>query len=329
VDVGGLDMDGDLFEEHAMGCAAQGNSPGPGPIAARATWNQMVCALDDGIDFSNDYCFFSKKMQASWAGGPGQWKPQNAARKDGEKKKRADKVAFMIDFDTAHEMDIEAKLAPSTRAGSDRLSDNAIEKSLEAASSLLLPSDHQYQASQLLTLFLRPTRRVRRMKGGAGAPAADGAHGYNYSNDADVNNYVADFDDDHDDGGFGDDFGGDFGGGMDNDFSQDGGSLELIDEPTKVAKIDIHFERVAKKLDVKALKGAMWGRLQDEKACDAEGRQKFTELLEDIPKIVPEEMCSSISVPFCFICLLHLANEKTLELTDCSSLDQLAIKLDA
>ena len=76
-------------------------------------------------------------------------------------------------------------------------------------------------------------------------------------------------DDDHDDGGFGDDFGGDFGGGMDNDFSQDGGSLELIDEPTKVAKIDIHFERVAKKLDVKALKGAMWGRLQASHSCVA------------------------------------------------------------
>ena len=55
---------------------------------------------------------------------------------------------------------------------------------------------------------------------------------------------------------------------------------------------------------------------------------KFTEMLGDIPKIIPEEMCSSVSVPFCFICLLHLANEKTLELADASSLDELSIKVD-
>merc|ERR1712094_1442 len=48
--------------------------PDSGPVA-RPTWNQMVCALDDGINFSDEYAFFGKKLQSSWAGGPGSWKP--------------------------------------------------------------------------------------------------------------------------------------------------------------------------------------------------------------------------------------------------------------
>ena len=36
----------------------------------------------------------------------------------------------------------------------------------------------------------------------------------------------------------------------------------MVAEPTKVAKVDIAFDRVAKKLDVKALKESMWKRIQ-------------------------------------------------------------------
>jgi len=61
----------------------------------------MACALEDGIDLSNDYSFFSKSMQASWAGGSGHWKPRNEDRDNVDKRKKIDKAGFMIDFEKA------------------------------------------------------------------------------------------------------------------------------------------------------------------------------------------------------------------------------------
>lgn len=110
----------------------------------------------------------------------------------------------------------------------------------------------------------------------------------------------------------------------------DPGGLDLVAEPNKVAKIDIHFERVAKKLDVKALKTSMWKKLEDmnEEAVEPDPTTQFTQMLKDIPDIIPKEMVPAVSVPFCFICLLHLANEKTLKLEDSTSLNELNIQVE-
>ncbi|GJJ67745.1 hypothetical protein EMPS_00091 [Entomortierella parvispora] len=40
--------------------------------------------------------------------------------------------------------------------------------------------------------------------------------------------------------------------------------------------------------------------------------QRFTEIIGGLSKMYPEQKLRDISVPFCFICLLHLANEKNL-----------------
>lgn len=95
---------------------------------------------------------------------------------------------------------------------------------------MLLPSDHQYKAEELLSLFLRRQKRIKRFTSTA-RPASEGGEGeqaYNYSNSAD-NSYVApqelDFDD-HDQG-FDDDYDG---GGEE---AQAGG-FEFVAEPTKV-----------------------------------------------------------------------------------------------
>lgn len=287
--------------------------------AHRPTWNQMVCALDDGINFSDEYAFFGKKLQSSWAGGSGSWKPsERRVAKDDAKKKRAEKVAFIIDFDTVNEMDFGTSFDLPASAGVNRLSENAIEKSLEGASSLLLPSDHQYQPDQLVSLFLRRNKKVKRFTATNKVVAnGEGEQAYNYSNSAD-NNYVApqDFDDDGFEGGFDDD----------DDFEAGGESqatgFDMVDAPNKVAQIDVHYERTAKKLDVKLLKQGMWGNISEE-APKSEDPLLFTNVLKDIP--LSQEQASSVSVPFCFICLLHLANEKTLELHNSTDLSQLTI----
>jgi hypothetical protein len=41
---------------------------------------------------------------------------------------------------------------------------------------------------------------------------------------------------------------------------------------------------------------------------------KFTELIQDLRTVYPEQQMRDISTSYCFICLLHLANEKGLVL---------------
>ncbi|KAF9398985.1 hypothetical protein BGX21_006984 [Mortierella sp. AD011] len=54
--------------------------------------------------------------------------------------------------------------------------------------------------------------------------------------------------------------------------------------------------------------------------------QKFTEIIGGLSKMYPEQKLRDISVPFCFICLLHLANEKNLSIEGTENLSELMIK---
>ncbi|OAL27222.1 hypothetical protein AYO20_09820 [Fonsecaea nubica] len=47
---------------------------------------------------------------------------------------------------------------------------------------------------------------------------------------------------------------------------------------------------------------------------DEEGRLKFTDIIQDLRSFYPEPQMKDISTSYCFICLLHLANEKGLVL---------------
>ncbi|KAG0195435.1 hypothetical protein BGX33_003352, partial [Mortierella sp. NVP41] len=54
--------------------------------------------------------------------------------------------------------------------------------------------------------------------------------------------------------------------------------------------------------------------------------QRFTEIIGGLGKVYPEHKLRDISVPFCFICLLHLANEKDLEIEGAENLNELVIR---
>ncbi|KAG0348230.1 hypothetical protein BG004_005626 [Podila humilis] len=54
--------------------------------------------------------------------------------------------------------------------------------------------------------------------------------------------------------------------------------------------------------------------------------QKFTEIIGGLSKVYPEQKLRDISVPFCFICLLHLANEKNLSIEGSEDLAELTIR---
>ncbi|RLO06912.1 hypothetical protein DYB28_010404, partial [Aphanomyces astaci] len=95
----------------------------------------------------------------------------------------------------------------------------------------------------------------------------------------------------------------------------------LIQPDRIVDKVDIQYERFAKRVDVKKLKESIWGTLpfQDAAIDDLtratsdlaiQSKVSFEELVQDVAPKVP----SNVTVSFYFICMLHLANDKGLEL---------------
>lgn len=46
------------------------------------------------------------------------------------------------------------------------------------------------------------------------------------------------------------------------------------------------------------------------------GQRHFSELVARVPSKVPASMAQNLSVPIMFVCLLHLANEKNLKITN-------------
>jgi len=85
-----------------------------------------------------------------------------------------------------------------------------------------------------------------------------------------------------------------------------------------VAKID-------KRVDVKALKQTIWKELCASKPGDSArvgvvvpaamvAEKPFQSILEQLPQSMSEDVAREVSVPYCFVCLLHLANEKHLSI---------------
>ena len=55
---------------------------------------------------------------------------------------------------------------------------------------------------------------------------------------------------------------------------------------------------------------------------------KFTSVMNDLQQVYPKQAMADISTSYCFICLLHLANEKGLMLGNEPGLEELSIKKD-
>ncbi len=69
-------------------------------------------------------------------------------------------------------------------------------------------------------------------------------------------------------------------------------------------------------MDVRQLKSSIWQHIetaQDDDSQDAATADSGLTFAETVASLTPKED-SEVTVPFYFICLLHLANEKGLEL---------------
>lgn len=137
---------------------------------------------------------------------------------------------------------------------------------------------------------------------------------------------------------FEDDAGVDFNQAFDDeDFKDDGPSSMPAEELGKFPFTDnkVSFSRVSKKVDVKRLKDNIWSSikiLKDErrtKSSDEDIREeiklKFTDIAAEISQRYTNEARKDISTSFCFICLLHLANEHGLEITSAENYEDLNV----
>jgi condensin complex subunit 2 len=71
------------------------------------------------------------------------------------------------------------------------------------------------------------------------------------------------------------------------------------------------------------------GGEQEPEPKKAEGPTlKFTSVMQNLQTVYPKQAMSDISTSYCFICLLHLANEKGLVIEKQESLMELDIRKD-
>ncbi|KAL8675319.1 MAG: hypothetical protein Q9168_000276 [Polycauliona sp. 1 TL-2023] len=124
--------------------------------------------------------------------------------------------------------------------------------------------------------------------------------------------------------------------------SQEGAfGTQLVTQSRRLRPEYVQYARVAKKVDVRRLKEEMWRGIGFEKDATAQASLspeaqaageyqtlRFTSVVNDLQRVYPKQAMADISTSYCFICLLHLANEKGLSLGNEPGLAELTIQRD-
>ncbi|KAI8986048.1 condensin complex subunit 2/barren [Pilobolus umbonatus] len=299
------------------------------------------------------FSYFDKSLSRNWAG-PEHWKLRrpivtNTPAVDenvenNEKPKKKSRQTFEIKFIPSdseeegdeEEADIDALFATSKQK-------IILPKDTAKPSNHLLPDDIHFSSKELLQYFLKPmfptSGRKKNTREESDVPAD------NSSEEPDVN-FWADQSEGYDmDIDYGEDSTPNM---MDNDqtiltayedtsFYQDNyennleesllyGDALITNHNLKKSKpMYVNYARTAKRVDVKKLKDNLWRALTVPKNVSGEndtteisekvhGTQKFTDIVQNLKRMYPPKAMKDISIPFCFICLLHLANEKDLSI---------------
>ncbi|CAG9561421.1 unnamed protein product [Danaus chrysippus] len=102
---------------------------------------------------------------------------------------------------------------------------------------------------------------------------------------------------------------------------------DMIEPPTKVAKIFIPYAMRAKKVDMKQLKHCTWKMLTGNSSGDKEEVSKttFFSIYSKLPNKLSTNMKESLSIPLALLSVLHLANEKGLILEKKDDLKDIGI----
>lgn len=254
--------------------------------------------------------FLDERNHRNWAG-PTHWK-FNSSRKEQakEKKTKGKKEPFLLNFDSPPDIDYEKAFAPPGRS-STTLTTAVLKKASQTCNTL--PEDVHYDPKMLTQLFTKPKWRISLAK------RARLNNESNFQNTSTENNEEDNYFDPP-------------------DFGEDqivipaptiDSEMNMVEEPTKVEQTKINYVKTAKLVDVKNLKDKIWNEIalkKNEKETNPAGN--FSEILDSLPQQFSPETLKDISVPYCFICLLHLANEKGLQLKqEKGKLNELIIQL--
>lgn len=280
--------------------------------------------MDDRFENVDDYLFLSlgfSSKQNAWAG-PDHWKFRKSkvsevhpTSEDGTTvKTRQPKSKRQAEVDLNFTNSLEKKMV-------DIFSLPKYPKSLLLPESRLpcntkLPEDCHYQPEDLVKLFLLSNvkclgRRSNRFSDGSREQSNEYESFPTWDN-----------------GSVCGDDSGDYGGDLQSDVED---SNTLITQPRQVNKIEVQYDKTSKQVDVQALKITLWDHVQESVKLPVQG-QKDTVSFRNILANFPSECnaaatISDISPHLCFICLLHLANEKGLSIQSCPNLDDLAVHL--
>ncbi|KAJ8317223.1 hypothetical protein KUTeg_005127 [Tegillarca granosa] len=297
----------------------------------------------------SDYSYFNKAILRTWAG-PSHWRLGPLSKDPRfknltEDKSKRKKIVFKLEYEDDKDFDKFFKKSKGTTLTKLTLTKYSKDKNT-------LPKDLHFDADKLFRLFTKTKIMIKRQNATTDN-IDDNIDNYDYDNRNDRENFCPqdmEGDDNDDDTGGNFDFnftddGSVFSQSQDSECSQrmtfdqtqlDGTLLtgdRLIAQPHKVAKIDIEYARTAKKMDVKKLKSTIWNILTHDEEKDKmnsvttpnpalkiikemDGTCTFQSLLNELPKKVSNNMANNLSVPIAFVCLLHLANEKTLKILD-------------
>lgn len=137
--------------------------------------------------------------------------------------------------------------------------------------------------------------------------------------------------------------------------SQEGAfGTQLVTQSRRLRPEYVQYARVAKKVDVRRLKEEIWRGLAFEEVTtpklnaersvpenkqeqerppeqrpkSSDGALKFTDVINSLQTVYPKQAMEDISTSYCFICLLHLANEKGLVISNEENFLDLTIMKD-
>ncbi|XP_010636434.1 condensin complex subunit 2 isoform X2 [Fukomys damarensis] len=311
-----------------------------------------------------EYSYFSPRTMKMWAG-PDHWRFRPRHKQDttsqSETRKRSTKKDFEIDFDEDIDFDVYFRKSKAATV----LSKSTLENQNYRATTL--PTDFHYKIDTLVQLHLKPGLRLLKMdqRQKTGTEHYEEIGDYDYNNPNDTSNFcpglqAADSDSEESDdllaapvGTF------DLTSdpchtpttAQENGDAPEGpadittyGESNLVAEPQKVNKIEIHYAKIAKKMDMKKLKQSMWSLLTDSPRKEAStevslsepgaggapvgvaGNKMLSGLTKDLQKNLPPIMAQNLSIPLAFACLLHLANEKNLKLEGTEDLSDVLVR---
>ncbi|PQE20857.1 Condensin complex subunit 2 protein [Rutstroemia sp. NJR-2017a BBW] len=120
---------------------------------------------------------------------------------------------------------------------------------------------------------------------------------------------------------------------------------QLVTQSRRLRPEYVQYARVAKKVDVRRLKEELWkgiGFSEPEQPnasttqlqtpqidkMEEDTTLQFTTVMQNLQSVYPKQVMSDISTSYCFICLLHLANEKGLVIEKKEGLMELDIRKD-